>query len=198
MKGKEEKHSIEKLHNCKITQDNNGITLIALVITIIVLLILATVSLNAIVGKTGVVDKSEAATIEYKKAAYAEKLKVIGASILPDKAVNKWSTKKYMDKYRDDITKDVMFLNAKEVSEPFEDNGKWTIRVITIEGWVYWVTEKTVEYRGEGGAEPIVPPTQPTTDPEDQSDWIERNVRININCTSFNETLGEFLLYVVL
>ena len=43
---------------------NNGITLISLVITIIVLLILAAVSLNLITGSDGILGKASKATLQ--------------------------------------------------------------------------------------------------------------------------------------
>ena len=45
----------------KKTQKNNGITLIALVITIIVLLILAAISIATLTGKNGILTKANLA-----------------------------------------------------------------------------------------------------------------------------------------
>ena len=49
-----------------------GITLIALIITIIVLVILAGVALNTLLGNNGILDNSQYATSEYKKSAEKE------------------------------------------------------------------------------------------------------------------------------
>ena len=51
-----------------------GITLIALVITIIVLLILAGIALNTIVGENGIFNTSTIAVEEYKKSQVKEKI----------------------------------------------------------------------------------------------------------------------------
>ena len=48
-------------HKEKIIQENKGITLIALVVTIVVLIILATVSINAVLGQNGIIGKAERA-----------------------------------------------------------------------------------------------------------------------------------------
>ena len=40
-------------------ESNRGITLIALIVTIIVLIILATISINAVVGENGIIRKAE-------------------------------------------------------------------------------------------------------------------------------------------
>ena len=54
----------------------NGITLIALVITIIVLLILAGVSINAIIGENGILTNAQDATTQYEMASLAEQIQL--------------------------------------------------------------------------------------------------------------------------
>ncbi len=56
---------------------NRGITLIALVITIIVLLILVGVTINSIMGKNGLIEKSAQAVEETKKKSYEEEVNTI-------------------------------------------------------------------------------------------------------------------------
>lgn len=51
---------------------DNGITLVSLIITIIVLLILAGVTLSFILGENGVINKSQVAVNEYEKEAEKE------------------------------------------------------------------------------------------------------------------------------
>ncbi len=50
----------------------NGITLIALIITIIVLLILAGVSISLVVGDNGVLNKAQKSIVETEKAKVIE------------------------------------------------------------------------------------------------------------------------------
>ena len=50
----------------------NGITLIALVVTIVVLIILATVSINVVIGQNGLIEKAKQAKELYEKSAKAE------------------------------------------------------------------------------------------------------------------------------
>ena len=54
----------------------NGITLIALVITIIVLLILAGVSINLATGENGIIEQAQNASIKQKFAKYKEELEL--------------------------------------------------------------------------------------------------------------------------
>ena len=55
-------------HKEKIIQENKGITLIALVVTIVVLIILATVSINAVLGQNGIIKKAKQAKEMYSNS----------------------------------------------------------------------------------------------------------------------------------
>ena len=59
-------------HKEKRIQENKGITLIALVVTIMVLIILATVSINAVLGQNGIIKKAKQAKESYEKSVKAE------------------------------------------------------------------------------------------------------------------------------
>lgn len=56
--------------------NNRGITLIALVITIIVLLILAGISIATLTGENGLLSKAETAKKETQRASAEEKVKI--------------------------------------------------------------------------------------------------------------------------
>ena len=66
---------MQKLKIAKMST-NGGITLIALVITIIVLLILAGISIATLTGDNGLINKTNLAKIEAEKAAAREKVEV--------------------------------------------------------------------------------------------------------------------------
>lgn len=55
------------LNNVKL-KSSNGITLLALVVTIIVLLILAGVSINTVLGKDGIIKKTQESKERHKMA----------------------------------------------------------------------------------------------------------------------------------
>ena len=61
-------------------KQDSAITLIALVLTIVVLLILAGVSISAVFGKNGIIDKSNEAKYLTKLREYEEKITLIVAS----------------------------------------------------------------------------------------------------------------------
>ena len=72
----EKKNNKKANSNTCVLSNVQGITLIALVITIIVLLILAGVSINLVMGDNGVLSKSKMATITQKFAKYKEDLEL--------------------------------------------------------------------------------------------------------------------------
>ena len=60
------------INKCKI-KNNQAITLVALIITVIILIILAGVSLNLALGQNGIFQKSKEAVDKYQNAAKQEK-----------------------------------------------------------------------------------------------------------------------------
>ena len=62
-------------------KNEKGITMIALVITIIVLIILAGVSIAALSGDNGVVQNANKASDDTKKGNYQEELELIGIKL---------------------------------------------------------------------------------------------------------------------
>ena len=55
---------------------NKGITLIALVITIVILIILAAVAINTVLGENGILARAKQAALEHKKAQYYEEINI--------------------------------------------------------------------------------------------------------------------------
>ena len=68
-----------------ILEDKKGITLIPLVITIILLLILAGVSIRALGGENGLIAKTKIAKEENKKSEYKEKLSIAKTEAVAEK-----------------------------------------------------------------------------------------------------------------
>ncbi len=59
-----------------VKKSNKGITLIALVVTIIVLIILAGVSISLVLGENGIISKAKVARAETEKAEIIEKARM--------------------------------------------------------------------------------------------------------------------------
>lgn len=75
---------MEALYNLKRggkqMKNNKGITLIALVITIIILIILAGIAINAVFGENGLLTKTSEAKNITKQAAFEEKVKLVAGA----------------------------------------------------------------------------------------------------------------------
>lgn len=97
---------------------NRGITLIALVITIIVLLILAAISIATLTGENGLLTKANTAkdTTNYKNAEEEVQMEVLGSF-------------DSNGKYNKDIAKDNLNKNLGIPTEDITDNGDGTLTV---------------------------------------------------------------------
>ncbi len=78
-------------------KNQKGITLIALVITIIVLLILAGVSIAMLTGQNGILTKATTATTKTKEAEIKEALSLASSTIMADRVDPTVSTAPEMD-----------------------------------------------------------------------------------------------------
>lgn len=130
----------------KKQKEENAITLIALVITIIILLILAGISIATLTAENGILSKAILAEEETKKKQYEEMLKIIANGLRADKIRNNWDNKTYLNELEQNIEKEQIFLDS-EVNRKNDE----TIIVITKEGWVYRITENEVKYIGKQG-----------------------------------------------
>ena len=126
-----------------------GITLIALVITIIILLILAGITIATLTGENGILSKANLAEEETKKKEYEEILKVIANGLKTDKIMNNWNNKKYLDEFEKEIPKEEKFTNS-EINRKNDE----TINVVTKEKYVYKITENEIKYIGTQGKNP--------------------------------------------
>ena len=137
LKIKEEKEKMKvKLINNHLNQ--KGITLIALVVTIVVLLILAAVTISAVFGENGLLKTIEIAKEKNKIAEYKEDL---NQKLLEAKMNVLLDNSKVLEETRKIILRDKKYDGA--VVSEVEDN-KFT--VITKEGYKFEVTPDGAEY----------------------------------------------------
>ena len=114
-------------------RQNSGITLIALVLTIVVLLILAGVSISAVFGKNGIIDKSNEAKYLTKLREYEEKITLIVASEKTLKVTENKEEKLIKLVYNKlDEQEWVGMLFVKEQDDELEDD---EIKVITTDNF---------------------------------------------------------------
>ena len=163
---------IEKL------KQEKGITLIALVITIIVLIILAGISIAAITGDEGIIKKGDKAKEETEISQYKEKLEVIRHGEYADGYT--LSVDAFLDKYAKAVKEDKMFKEAREVTADHENK---IVIVVTKEGYRFEVTIEETTYvgneDGEGNTEVDISKVKIsiTSSPEN---WTNGKVKVKI------------------
>lgn len=161
-------------------RDTRGITLISLVVTIIILLILAGISIATLTGQNGVLTKVSTAKEESKKAEYKEILELIGNGIKPEKTLEQLDTKTFMDRYEEKIREKTRKGETLE-GATIERISDTIIRVTTKEGYVYKVTENEVEYLGKYGEN--TPPSIQESEIDfnlNPSEYTTENVEVEI------------------
>lgn len=92
----------------KLAKDKRGITLVAIVVTIVILLILAGVSLNLVLGNNGIIKKSEKAREKYSNASINEQEQLDESGGQIDKLLGK----EYEGLTITGDTPDVVFIKA--------------------------------------------------------------------------------------
>lgn len=115
----------------KINTSDKGITLIALIITIIVLLILAGISIATLTGENGVLTKANTARIETERVAIIERSRTDVLAIQSDHEGK--ITKEQFDKVLEDYDKEKKSDRANEKGERvIETDKNYVIKVTEI------------------------------------------------------------------
>ena len=132
-------------------KNKNGITLIALVITIIVLLILAGVVLNLTLGENGILKKAEQAGEQYKISEILEKLELEKVDLYARKNGQTPTLQEYIDHL---INKGI--ITQADVTDIDSDN-----KNIVIEGYLFLVQKEAngnikITYQGKDTKEPRI------------------------------------------
>ena len=156
---------------------NNAITLIALIITIIVLLILAGVTLNMVMGDSGIFSKANQAKNKTEVAQYEEELRMCVLEIQADEATN--GTTFGIDTIRKNLVEKVKELENTEEIEITSPEGNATIEG-TYKGYEYKIDEKYVVHIGDKATGIIL-----TTSVEPKG-WTNQNVKATITIKSNN------------
>ena len=91
---------MKKQEKSKITREKRGITLIALVITIVILIILATVTLNVVIGENGLIEKTKYAKDLYANSAVVEEQGINDLIAQMDNINKEQIYKEEIEKYR--------------------------------------------------------------------------------------------------
>lgn len=141
------------------------------------LLILAGVTINLVIGQNGIVGRAKDAKEQTLIENYRERLQLISPALKVEKHTEGKTSKEIMDRYEEEIKKDDMFKESQVIRKDEE-----TIQVITKEGYVYDITEDTVKYIGKEGQ--LQPPDLDESNIESKitpSGWTNQNVEVEIS-----------------
>ena len=132
--------------NIQRLTSNTAITLVALVITIIVLLILAGVTLNMVIGENGIFGKANNAKNKTEIAQYEEELRMCVLEIQTDEATK--GTTFGIDTIRNNLVQKVNELQNTNDIEITTEEGNATIEGI-YKGYEFIIDEKYVAHIGD-------------------------------------------------
>ena len=110
--------NIEKMQE-KI-KSQKAITLVSLVVTIVILIILSTVTINVLLGEGGLINQAKTAKFETEKAAAREQIEVVLLEAAMDKALNsEYNENEYLDKFVEERLKGVWLEDDEIAYEGF-------------------------------------------------------------------------------
>ena len=131
-------------------KEKRGITLIALVVTIILLLILAGVSIAMLIGDSGILEKARIARENTEKAEYKEIIRMAQTeeNITTDRLRGK-ETK--LNEIAEILNKDKKLGEGTgtQITKEYQDKENPRLVIKTKEGWVYIVTVDGIEELGK-------------------------------------------------
>ena len=141
---KEEKQKKGELKKWKAKckkHKTSGITLIALVVTIIILIILATVSINVVFGEGGLIKRAEQSRETHLEAQAREKLNL---------KMGEYNFDIYEQDIKDATLRDsYLCTKLSELGSTKEATDAKYYEVI-VDGYVYWVNRETLEIVSKG------------------------------------------------
>lgn len=159
------------LYNKLMKENNNGITLIALVITIVVLIILASITINVLIGKNGIIERGKRAKELTVISQYKEQIEMIKIETKFKYKSMEITLENLKNEFESDSQK--YWVN---IVEQVVDSGIEKIKLTTRDGYVFYITENTTEYRGKGQVAEIITAEEISYTPQDNT-WKVDNVK---------------------
>ena len=135
----------KKMKNAK------GITLLALVITIVILIILATISINWIFGDNGLVNRTEEAKLKQSIAEAEERLSLVLADAYVEKNVTQeYTEEEFLNEHLED------FVYGQEPGANIFEYGEYEL--ISLNGHAFYLDRRVPQLGDYLGEEGILPP----------------------------------------
>ena len=136
--------------NIKLRENKKGITLVALVVTVVVLLILAGVSLNLLIGNNGIITRTQISKVSRELAAYKENMNLfIGEKQVETPEFNANTLTAYKNK---------LYYNTKSVEDNSgietvlgTVNNKYIEKIEIINGEICLNTTNSIEQKAAEG-----------------------------------------------
>lgn len=122
--------------------ESNGVTLIALVVTIIALLILAGIVISLIVGNNGLFSRANKAAETDKIEGYKEQIELIKADI----QLQNEGRLPRLSQLEEELRRQRWVNNIEVIT----DRGIEKLKVTSKEGYILYVTAEKTEYKGKG------------------------------------------------
>ena len=168
-------------------KSENGVTITAMIVAVILLIILTAVSITAVrSSERDVFETAYDAKTGMEVSTYQEELDIIDVQCASEQLSNGLSAAEYITLFKEAMAEDSIFDNAI-----IEDRSSTCIRIQTEEGYVFIVTQADgVEYAGVDGE---TDETYAITDDDvtftySPSDWTNEAVTVTI---SFNFDIGD-------
>ncbi|MCI8273266.1 MAG: hypothetical protein HFJ55_04200 [Clostridia bacterium] len=165
-------------------RNTRGITLIALVITIIILLILASVSIAMLTGKNGIIKQAEDAKIETARANFEDRLLLAnGEAEMKRQLQGSLSSEEYFEILKNnEIISDVTVGGYNISEQKINEDGSKTYEIMSDDGYVFEATiypDGKVETEYQGKKDNLPPKIRKITVTNKQTRGFDINVEID-------------------
>ena len=151
-------------------KSEKAITLIALVVTIVVLIILAGVAINVTLGENGIINRSQYAKEQNIIEQYREKIELVKFE-----TILKYNNNIVLENLKNEFESytQKLWINAVTV---IVDNGIEKIKLTTKDGYIFYVTGNTTEYKEKGKVIEKITAKELSYTPEN-ANWKVDNVK---------------------
>lgn len=122
-------------------RNSRGVTLVALIITVIVMLLLVGVTINVALNG-GLFSTTKKAKEETEMAVYREKIDSLRPILVVEEMSDGLTSKEFIDRYEEELKKDINFKESTITRKDEE-----TIILMTKEKYVFEITEQETNHK---------------------------------------------------
>ena len=153
-------------------EKNKGITLVALIVTIIVLLILAGISIRILGGENGLITRTKIAKEESKRAEYKERITMAKTEAIISNEGKDIDLDEYIEQIKSSKIKGIKSI---------EKITNYKAKIVTEEGYIFLVTLNTIEdYENENNTPEISIKDANIEFTFDPNTWTSGSVKVTV------------------